>query len=294
MQSLQRLRESTLSPPLRPDGRVATWTRAVAPLVGGTLVIAVASVVIPLAQPIPSLIAAVFFGLYAVRQFRRTQELSRRSEDVAALVNSGRIDEAEAALHQLLVDSRWTGLAQAILLYDLSVCWIVRGEVASARALLLAVDESGWLHSHPTPLGLVRGALAEVHTLMGDTVLGRHWVDLALQTTSPARIGTVMPARALLAAREGRFADALNELETGWGATEGVSPPSRMRELHVLRAYCLVRGQVALPSSPEVRRSLDAAMPLGPWDLVAWCRVWPEFHAFVYGTLGPAAANGPG
>lgn len=247
------------------------------------------------ALAVVALVSAVAASGFLYWRRRSAFELVRRNDDAVALLNAGQVDAAEQALTALLEPSRPLGWLHALTLFNLSVCWLRRGDPLRAIPVMRGVHDAGWLKSPRLPYqGLFRLGLATANTMSGNFADARRWLDLAQQVTSPGRMGQLMPTRAMLAAREGRLYDALAEMDAGWLATEGVMPAGQMRQLRVLRAYCLASTRPGGLHDPEVRRSLDAAMPLGPWDLAGWCRVWPQFHAFVYETLGPAAANGPG
>ncbi|TVQ96459.1 MAG: hypothetical protein EA398_15930 [Deltaproteobacteria bacterium] len=239
---------------------------------------------------------AVVGGVFAVRRTaQRRSHLIRVNDDAVALINSGRLREACSTLDALAGEAREDPALHALIAYNRGVATLRMGDAPAALSMLEAVAGSRWLNDPELPYReLLALALSQAYWSLGDPGTARAYLDTARETLSPARAGLTVSMEAVLALSMGQTPLALRVLREGRSAAEGVLVASQLRTLRVLEAFALTRLDPAHEHGDEVRRLLDGARPVQPWDHVGLRSVWPEFDAFcrIHGLEAPGEHRG--
>ena len=173
-----------------------------------------------------------------------------------------------------------------------------RGDTTEAIGLLEDVYESGWIspkRAKENWLYLVV-ALATARIVRGDT--SSRDLERADELRAAARPiaqdsnrGLFVPVDALRAARGGDFKDVEAVCAVGWAAAEGVTRPTQMRTLRIVRAFALEQadGGPGGPSDAQTRSLLEGAKPARNGEFDHLAGTWPALRTFL-GAHGFAAS----
>lgn len=203
----------------------------------------------------------------------------RRISAATALVHEGRVREAEAAFAELARGLRQQPVLHALVVYHLGACRVVLGRLDEAIALFNAARASGWLEKryqtlHPQLLA----ATAMAYAGLGELAEARSWLAQAEQLMRPSRVGTLVPPRAFVAAREGQPSKVAEIVAESWSDAVLVLPAHATRGLRVLQAWGLAGTPEA--SADTIEALLEEARPRGEWDLDAVAPGWEPLRTF--------------
>ena len=194
------------------------------------------------------------------------------------MVFEGRLDDACAAFEHNARRFRAPAL-HSISVFNLADTEMLRGDLARALPLAAAVA----VHHSPLRSPLVAASapslVASCYALMGDLSAARAWMGEAERAGATIAVEVARVPEAILACREGRFAEVVSCYAQRRRAIEATLAGDDLRTLRLLRAFALAR----LPEASEAERAeaLAAGRPGAPGECDHLAVAWPELAAFL-------------
>jgi tetratricopeptide (TPR) repeat protein len=191
--------------------------------------------------PFALMLAAIL--VWSVRRRTEAQRAITGVERGRELLDLNRVDEAEAALDQVLARPATPSHTRPLAAFNRGLVALRQGRFAEARARLDAVLASGWLDNRKylqnfAPVVYASAMLVAV--LEGDLeAADRYHRDGRQNPLDLDRHWFV--AEAFYLARSERFTELLTKFERSWEAIEGTVSGSGIRQLQLLQAYALTR-----------------------------------------------------
>jgi hypothetical protein len=182
------------------------------------------------------------------------------------------------AIEALASDARAYPPMHSVALMYLGIARARTGEIDRAITLLEAVERAGWLRARLQWLAWLWPWMAALYAARGELETGERWLDTARARLPAEMHRFLLSPSALVLARRGRYAEAVESLDAFFRETEGMTTTAR-DHFQLLRAFALV--QAGQPPPADEIRALVAARLAAPGRALPLERWWPEFAEFV-------------
>ncbi len=246
------------------------------------LMVAIMAMLPPGATFLPMM--AIVVGALGLAVGRRQWLLAhvRRNDDAVALLNRGEIAPATHMLEDLTRKTRSAPVYHGLFVYNRGVTMLRVGRPEQALSLFTNVLEAGWLNSRRASFrGMISAGMAAAWAQLGELGAAHAWLAEAHGQIGDARRGMLLPTDVIVALRSGRPEQALDMLDAGWNAAEGVLTAYQMRTVHLLRAFALTQVAPTAERHAAYQAALASATPKRPEDYVGIAAHWPEMTAFL-------------
>ncbi|MBI5545505.1 MAG: hypothetical protein HY901_16595 [Deltaproteobacteria bacterium] len=237
-------------------GEMVSGTRALALVAGFALVAA----------------ALFFLSAHDLRAFTRANAAA------STLVFEGHLAEACAAFEANARRFRAPAL-HPISVFNLADTELLRGDLPRALSLATAVA----IHDSPMRSPLVASSapslVASCYALLGDLAAARAWMPEAERAAATTAVEVARVPEAIIACREGRFADVVSRYAERRRAIEATLAGEDLRTLRLLRAFAMA----GLPSASEAERAeaLAVGRPGAAGECDHLALAWPELRGFL-------------
>lgn len=278
-------RPGAREPHYRPVSRGSFGALVLGGYVGLVAVLAALMIALPPGATLLPTFVLIFAALGGAA-WRRQKLLAhvRNNDDAVALLNRGEIVPATHMLEDLTRRSRNAPVYHGLFVYNRGVAMLRAGQPDRALSLFTNVLEAGWLNSRRTAFrGMIASGIAAAWAQLGELPAAHAWLAEAHAQIGDAKRGMLLPTDVIVALRSGRPEQALDMLDAGWNAAEGVLTAYQMRTVHLLRAFALSQLPPTAERGVELERALAAATPRRPDDFAGLASHWPEMAAFLRG-----------
>jgi hypothetical protein len=265
--------------------RFAETTQIAAP------VLAVVGVVLALAG-LPGVIAAGVFGFGVAayvgsrfahrRALRATRFIAEENARVVEMLSDGRLDDAARAMDALLLRARVSPRSHAVILVLRAALFMRTNDVARAKQILVAVQDSKLLGTARTDLwnARVRSALAVVEAAQGDLDAAEAWLEPLGDVESDALTRELVVSRVVIAARRGRYAEVVAVVDRTTSAPVAELGDQQKKTLALMRAFSIDRSAPDGARAGEVESSLRDVGHVDAWEIDYLRSAWPTLTAF--------------
>jgi tetratricopeptide (TPR) repeat protein len=225
----------------------------------------------------------MFEVLVFTRMARRRKNALRvvaQIDDSVALINSGRIDDANLLLDNLAIDARSLPFQHSVIVYNRGVAALADGNPELAITLFNEVAAKDWFR-------LYNGMyIPHLHRGYAAAYLALGQLDQAIaaagrthELLSDAKRPGMLPTDAVILYRQHRYDEAISLLQQNGDAASGLLTPSQRRQVLLLEAFGLwTLGAEA--NRTRISGLVEANRPHRPRELLSLTMSWPEFAAF--------------
>lgn len=220
-----------------------------------------------------ALAAALFWGS-ALQQLAFTQANAAAS----ALVYEGRLDEACAAFEANARRYRAPAL-HALSVFNLADVEVQRGNLRRALSLAAAVATHRSLLRSPMVASSAPSLVASCYALLGELESAKAWMPEAHAAAAKTAIEVSRVPEAIIACREGRFADVERMYRERRRAIEAALAGEDLRALRLMRAYAVASDPAR--SEAEKAEVIAVGRPGAPGECDYLATSWPELKAFL-------------
>jgi len=216
---------------------------------------------------------------------RKITALVAQNDRASLLLNQNKISEAMDLLNNSSMHAREFPEIHVMLVYNLSVGMLRRGEVDRAISLAAAVYNSGWMQvktsvyypHYPSLLTHLARCLAA----KGDLDKAEFWQGLAHEHAPPERRAQLVLSDVYIGVRRGRFAAVVRDATECWLDAEGTLSGLQLKQLRVLCAFALEQINADGQHRENIRELLSGSRPLQRECLDSLLVNWPELQQFV-------------
>jgi hypothetical protein len=180
---------------------------------------------------------------------------------------------AARSLEAVVSDARAYPAFHSVALLFLGIARAQGGDADGALDLLYVVHRGGWLDERPVWLAWLLPWLATIHAARGELDRAESWVADARARLPEHKLDTLVACETLIAARRGRFDEAIAKID-GYRAAHPAA-----KRFALLRAFACEQAGRPLPE--EEVRTLVAARLESPGQGLPLEKWWTEFATFV-------------
>jgi len=231
--------------------------------------------------------AALAAGLVLLSA-RDLREFTRANAAASTLVFEGKLVQACAAFEANARRFRAPAL-HPLSVYNLADTELMRSNQRRALSLAAAVATHDSPLRSPQIAASAPSLVAACYALLGELESAKAWMPEAHRAAATTAIEVARVPEAIIACREGRWADMVRTYAERRRAIEATLAGEDLRTLRLLRAYAVFR----LPTATEVEKAeaLMAGRPGAPGECDHLCASWPELAQFLrsQGMAAPAA-----
>ncbi len=196
----------------------------------------------------------------------------------SALVYEGRLAEACAAFEANARRYRSPAL-HALSVFNLADTELQRGDLRRALSLAAAVATHRSLLRSPMVASSAPSLVATCYALLGELESAKAWMPEAHRAAAATAIEVSRVPEAIIACREGRFADVARTYAERRRAIEAALAGEDLRALRLMRAYAVEADPRA--GEAEKAEALAAGRPGAPGECDYLATSWPELGAFL-------------
>ncbi|HEY3444882.1 MAG TPA: hypothetical protein VGK67_00905 [Myxococcales bacterium] len=219
-------------------------------------------------------LATALFWLSARQQLDFTQANAAAS----TRVYEGKLAQACAAFEANARRYRSPAL-HALSVFNLADTELQRGNLRRALSLAAGVATHRSLLRSPMVASSAPSLVAACYALLGELENAKAWMPVAQRAAATTAIEVSRVPEAIIACREGRFADVSRMYRERRRAIEAALAGEDLRALRLMRAYAMASD----PGATEKERAEAIAMgrPGAPGECDYLAAAWPELGEFL-------------
>ncbi|MGC4118090.1 MAG: hypothetical protein QM765_26775 [Myxococcales bacterium] len=208
------------------------------------------------------------------------QQLAFTAANAAAstLVYEGKLAEACAAFEANAGRFRAPAL-HALSVFNLADTEVQRGNLRRALSLAAAVATHRSLLRSPMVASSAPSLVASCYALLGELENAKAWMPEAQRAAATTAIEVCRVPEAIIACREGRFADVARMYRERRRAIEAALAGEDLRALRLMRAYAIASDPAS--SEAEKAEAIAIGRPGAPGECDYLATSWPELGEFL-------------